>query len=136
MTCQEAVKLLEKQGFDQLPVVDDGGEVLGVVTAGNLMSKIVQHRVKLDEPVSQVLYRQFKKVSLSTELDSLSHIFNLDHFALVVAEQTWFSTRDKMTSKNLVVGVATRIDLLNFILRRGEHESFSSSSDQKLKSNL
>lgn len=120
MTCDEAVHLLEKQGFDQLPVVDDQGEVLGVVTASNLMSKIVQNRVKPSDPVQSVLYSQFKKVALQTELGTLSRIFNTDHFALVVATQTWFSGTEKKVVKNLVVGVATKIDLLNFILKRNK----------------
>jgi len=117
MTCDEAFRLLQSNGFDQLPVVDDQGEVLGVATAGNLMSKIVQNRVKSTDPVKKVLFSQFKKVALQTELGSLSQIFNNDHFALVVATQTWFSGSDKKVVKNLVVGVATRIDLLNFILK-------------------
>jgi len=119
--CSNAVEILEKQGFDQLPVVDEKGEVQGVVTAGNLMSKIVSGRVKTSDPVSKATYSQFKKVTLQTELGALSQIFNIDHFALVIATQTWYST-EKASVKHLVVGVATRIDLLNFILHNRPKE--------------
>jgi len=115
--CSHAVEILEKQGFDQLPVVDDKGEVVGVVTAGNLVSKIASGRVKTTDPVSKMTYGQFKKVSIQTELGTLTQIFNTDHFALVVATQTWYTSPDKATVKNLVVGVATRIDLLNYLLK-------------------
>jgi len=121
--CSQAAEILEKQGFDQLPVVDEKGEIIGVVTPGNLMSKIVSGRVKSTDPVSKVTYSQFKKVTLQTELGTLSQIFNNDHFALVIATQTWYSTQNKESVKNLVVGVATRIDLLNFILSNKTQES-------------
>jgi len=122
ISCSDAVELLQKQGFDQMPVIDDKGEVLGVVTAGNLMAKLVANRVAPSDPVSKVLYRQFKQISLDTSLARLSKIFNTDHFALVITSQNWFSSIDQVIVKKLVVGVATRIDLLNYILHHQPSE--------------
>jgi len=116
VTCNEAVHILEEQGYDQLPVVDETGEVLGVVTAGNLMANIISNRVKRSDSVSSVLYRHFKKVSLYTDLATVSTIFSKDHFALVTATQTWFSN-DTQVQRSLVVAVATPIDLVNYILK-------------------
>jgi cystathionine beta-synthase len=116
VTCNDAVHILEEQGYDQLPVVDETGEVLGVVTAGNLMANIVSNRVKRTDSVSSCLYRHFKKVSLYTDLATVSNIFSKDHFALVTATQTWISN-DSQVQRSLVVGVATPIDLVNYILK-------------------
>jgi cystathionine beta-synthase len=117
LTCEQAVAVLKERGFDQLPVVSSDGEILGVVTEGNTMAKIVSGRVKAADPVSKVAYSQFRKVSLTTKLSVLSNIFNSDHFAIVEASQTWYSSPNKAEKKNLVVGVATRIDLLNYIMK-------------------
>jgi len=120
VTCNEAVQILEQCGYDQLPVVDESGQVLGVITAGNLMAKIISNRVKRTDPVISVVFTQFKKVSLYTDLGTLSNIFNKDHFALVVATQTWISN-DSQIQRSLVVGVATPIDLINYILEGTPH---------------
>jgi cystathionine beta-synthase len=117
LTCEEAVAVLKEKGFDQLPVVGADGEILGVVTEGNTMAKIVSGRVKAGDPVTKVAYSQFRKVSLSTKLSVLTNIFNSDHFAIVEASQTWYS-KNQAEKKNLVVGVATRIDLLNYIMKK------------------
>jgi len=121
VTCNEAVHILEEQGYDQLPVVDETGEVLGVVTAGNLMANIVSNRVKRTDSVSSCLYRHFKKVSLYTDLATVSSIFSKDHFALVTATQTWFSN-DSQVKRSLVVGVATPIDLVNYLIKNAPHQ--------------
>jgi len=121
VTCNEAVHILEEQGYDQLPVVDETGEILGVVTAGNLMANIVSNRVKRTDSVSCSLYRHFKKVSLYTDLATVSSIFSKDHFALVTATQTWFSN-DSQVKKSLVVGVATPIDLVNYLIKNAPHQ--------------
>lgn len=60
--CSEAVTILAKGGFDQLPVVSADGEVLGVVTEGNLASKLTSGRVKPNDPVTKVQFTRFRKV--------------------------------------------------------------------------
>lgn len=64
LTIREAIHILREQGFDQLPVVDSENAVLGVVTEGNLTSKLVANRVRHSDPVTLCLYRQFREVSV------------------------------------------------------------------------
>lgn len=114
--CSACVTILNKNGYDQLPCVSKDGEVLGMVTLGNLTSQILSGRVQPTDPISKVLYRQFHKVPLATKLGALSKIFDKDHFALVVTSQKSIGASDAVTEKTLVYGVVTRIDLLNYIL--------------------
>ena len=118
VTCAEAKEIMKKQGFDQLPVVDDDN-ILGVVSEGNLMAKLVAKRVQANDPISKVLYTQFRRVSLSTTLGELSHIFDRDHFAVVVSSQQCYGGPNKLTEKAVIVGVVTRIDLLDYIMEGG-----------------
>lgn len=117
VTCSECVDILNKNGYDQLPCVNASGDIEGMVTLGNLTSQILSGRVQPTDPITKVLYRQFVKVSLSTQMGALSRIFDKDHFALVTTTQKSYASPDVMTEKTLVYGVATRIDLLNYILK-------------------
>eukprot|EP01100_Stratorugosa_tubuloviscum_P004816 TRINITY_DN2216_c0_g1_i1.p1 TRINITY_DN2216_c0_g1~~TRINITY_DN2216_c0_g1_i1.p1 ORF type:complete len:521 (-),score=283.68 TRINITY_DN2216_c0_g1_i1:54-1616(-) len=114
VSCKDGVEILKQQGFDQLPVVEDGTPV-GVLTAGNLISKLSSRRIEPTDPVRKVLFSQFKTVNLSTTLFELSEIFDKDHFVLVVSTQKCFESINSFKFKTQVVGVATRIDLLQFI---------------------
>lgn len=120
VSCSECVDILNRNGYDQLPCLNSSGGIEGMVTLGNLTSKILSGRVKSTDPISKVLYRQLNKVSHTTTLGALSKLFDKDHFALVVSKQKNYSSPNQMSEKTLVYGVATRIDLLNYIL---EHDA-------------
>ncbi|XP_022257528.1 cystathionine beta-synthase-like isoform X2 [Limulus polyphemus] len=87
MSCQDAIDIMNKEGFDQLPVVDETGVVKGMVTLGNLMAKILAGKVTGTARVSEVLYTQFFKITLETSLGRLYRYLDKGHFALVVHEQ-------------------------------------------------
>ena len=94
--------------------------VLGVVTEGNLTSKLMSGRIKNGDSVTSALYPQFRRVTVSTTLAELARIFDRDHFAVVAQSQRVFSGAAKggaaaTSEKSVVVGVVSRIDLLKFI---------------------
>lgn len=120
MSCSDVIELLRAEGFDQLPVVDDGGEIHGVVTESNLLYKIRS----LDKDfncveVRDVLFKKFKTVALSTKLWELSRILDRHPFVLVTASQRVFTGKDKGgkgKQRTMVLSVLTRIDLINHIV--------------------
>jgi cystathionine beta-synthase len=117
VSCAECISILKQEGYDQMPVVNASGEVEGMATMANITSQITRGRVKPEDSVSKVLYRQFKKIPLSTSLGVLSKMFDTDHFVLVVSEKT------------VVFGLATRIDLLDYIVKaKGEYPAPQSPS--------
>ncbi|KAF4524098.1 hypothetical protein B566_EDAN007681 [Ephemera danica] len=77
VTCQEALDILKTEGFDQLPVVDDNGNIQGVVTTSMLMTKLVNRKVQPSDRVDQVLYRQFRKINLDTTLGRQMRVLTL-----------------------------------------------------------
>ncbi|CAK4640306.1 unnamed protein product, partial [Aphanomyces euteiches] len=115
LTCKEAVDILKREGFDNLPVVDEQNGIVGVISEGNLTAQLLPGRILPSDPVSKAMYKQFKKVNTHTTLSELSRIFDKDHFALVVTEQRCFSAGGKVETKSVIFGVVTRIDLLTFI---------------------
>jgi cystathionine beta-synthase len=118
LTCGKAVEILRTEGYDQLPVIDRAGTILGVVTEGNLLARMASGKLSREDPVSKVLYRQFKTVSLDTKLGKLSKIFDRDHFAIVTASQQSYSQEnEEPRMRFIIIGVVSRVDLLNFIVR-------------------
>ena len=55
--CHDAVEIMRGRGFDQLPVLGGpGGRLVGLVTLGNLLSRIGHGRSSLNDPVSEVMF--------------------------------------------------------------------------------
>ncbi|KAM9828845.1 cystathionine beta-synthase-like [Syngnathus typhle] len=131
VSCQRTIKILKEKGFDQAPVVDESGVILGMVTLGNMLASILAGKIKLSDPVNKVLYKQFKQIRLLDNLGKLSRILEIDHFALVVHEQIQYLTDGSPSLKQMVFGVVTAVDLLNFVTGRERRErSFSDSTDE------
>lgn len=123
LSCSDAVEILRAHAISQLPVVEPTtNEILGTVTEGNILSQMLSKRVSGSDPVSKVLYKQFKQVSLTTTLAELNRIFDTDHFAIVVASQKCYSSASAVTTRNIVCGIVTRIDLLNYILAQQQQQ--------------
>jgi cystathionine beta-synthase len=110
-TVAAAIAQVQLKGFDQFPVVDDGGHIQGVISEGNLTSMVLARRVTHADLVTKCLYRQYKTVTPEEKLEKLSVIFNTHPYAVVV-------------SNAVVVGVATRIDLLTFVSSKKPYEGF------------
>jgi len=118
MSCEAVVKLLREEGFDQLPIVDEKGEIHGVVTESNMLFKLARVAGKdlKTMPVAQVAFKKFKEVGLSTKLWELSRILDRQPFVLVTASQRVFTGHNESQERRLVLSVLTRIDLINHIM--------------------
>ncbi|XP_076839126.1 cystathionine beta-synthase-like isoform X2 [Brachyhypopomus gauderio] len=132
VTCQKTIKVLKEKGFDQAPVVDEAGLILGMVTLGNMLASVLAGKVMPSDPVSKVLYKQFKQIHLTDNLGKLSRILETDHFALVVHEQIQYLTPGSISLKQMVFGVVTPIDLLNFITTCEKQERLESKCTDEL----
>uniref|UniRef100_A0A8C0R3M6 Cystathionine beta-synthase n=1 Tax=Canis lupus dingo TaxID=286419 RepID=A0A8C0R3M6_CANLU len=137
VTCEHAIEILREKGFDQVPVVDESGMILGMVTLGNMLSSLRAGKVQPSDQVQKVLYKQFKQIHLTDPLGKLSHILEMDHFALVVHEQ--IQSRGlavsgvvggpaKSSKRQTVFRVVTAIDLLNFVAAREREQKTKSGS--------
>ncbi|XP_075053669.1 cystathionine beta-synthase isoform X2 [Mixophyes fleayi] len=129
VSCSQTIQLLREKGFDQVPIVSEAGLVLGMVTLGNMLSSVLAGKVKPSDPVTKVIYKQFTQVHLMDNLGKLSRILENDHFALVVHEQIQYHNDGSSSKKQMVFGIVTAIDLLNFVTRERERR-VSESSDR------
>uniref|UniRef100_I3MY56 Cystathionine beta-synthase n=1 Tax=Ictidomys tridecemlineatus TaxID=43179 RepID=I3MY56_ICTTR len=118
VTCEHTITILREKGFDQAPVVEESGAILGMVTLGNMLSSLLAGKVQPSDQVRKVLYKQFKPIRLTDTLGTLSHVLEIDHFALVVHEQIQYHSNGESSERQMVFGVVTAIDLLNFVAAR------------------
>jgi cystathionine beta-synthase len=139
VSCKEAISLLKQEGFDMVPVLDDG-DVVGVVTEGNMINQILRGRCTPETSIKEagVIYKTFHKFSMNDSLGKLAQALDHDPFALVVTEQRCFSVgkkrktggtsedgntdpssdnsaKAKLMTRIVVSGIVSRIDLLDFI---------------------
>ncbi|KAF9315977.1 hypothetical protein BG003_002436 [Podila horticola] len=112
--CREAIVLMERNGFDQLPVVSSkNGRLVGLVTLGNLLSRIASGRVPVDGPVSDVMFKfqksgaHFTEITDETPLSDLAAFFEKNSAGIVT---------EKDGSK--VKAVITKVDLVSFLVKK------------------
>jgi len=114
-SCKDVLAILQKGGFDQVPVTDAKGKMLGLITTGNLLSKVSRGRAKPTAPVTEVMYkfntkRQFQEITTDTKLADLSKFFEKNHAAFVTVREA--------DNVPIVKQVVTKVDLLNFLFNK------------------
>jgi len=138
VTVEQAVDIMVKEGFDQLPVITESGKIVGVATMGSLKAKLVKGKVNGTDPVEAATYNTFKKLNLDTTLSRLSRVLDTEHFALIVHNQRLYTNDRDIQEREVIVGIVTDIDLLHYIARQeggsGEQGS-GSSTPPSIKSN-
>lgn len=124
VTVEQAIDIMVKEGFDQLPVITESGKIVGVATMGSLKAKLLKGKVNGTDPVEAVTYNTFKKLNLETTLSKLNRVLDTEHFALVVHNQRLYTSDREVQDREVIVGIVTDIDLLHYIAR---HETGSGS---------
>ncbi|NOT75856.1 MAG: pyridoxal-phosphate dependent enzyme [Cyclobacteriaceae bacterium] len=82
----EAIKIMNQQGIDQVPVVD-GTEFVGSVASASLLEKIIQDPTVKDSSVGELMDKPMQFVALDTTLDVLSSMLNKNNKALLVRDE-------------------------------------------------
>jgi cystathionine beta-synthase len=81
----EAIKIMNQQGIDQVPVVD-GEEFVGSVASANLLENIIENPSVKDSTVGDLMDKPMQFVALDTTLDVLSSMLNRNNRALLVRD--------------------------------------------------
>jgi cystathionine beta-synthase len=105
------LEILQKSGFDQVPVVNSNNKLTGLITVGTLLGKISRGRVKPTDAVSNAMFlfnkkRAFKEINEDTKLGDLIKFFDKNASAIV-------------TDGLVVKKVVTKVDLLSYLVKKG-----------------
>jgi cystathionine beta-synthase len=116
ISCKDCLDILQKGGFDQVPVVDAKKKMIGLVTTGNLLSKVAKGRAKPTDPITSVMFtfntkRVFKEITPETKLSDLERFFEKSSAAFV-------TVREGPDSIPVVKKVDTKVDLLHYLFNK------------------
>ncbi len=101
-TVAEAVRRMKDSGVSQLPVMA-GEALVGIVTEGDLLSKLVEGKARLESAVAEVMFRQVKTIGVDEDAGRLTDLFAQDMVALVV------------DAAGALQGVISKIDLVDYL---------------------
>jgi len=113
-TCEHALSVLQQGGFDQVPVIDEHKKMMGLVTTGNLLSKVAKGRVKPSDPVTKAMFKfntkkPFTEITPDTKLADLQKFFEKNSAAFVTVREN---------GEPVVKKVFSKVDLLSHLMRK------------------
>ena len=139
-TVDEAIELMRDKGYDQVPVTSTTGKrLVGMVTLGNCLSYLSSNRIRVDSPVSDVMFdfskldeirpleknqgltegdennREFVEITTETSLRALSRFLEWNAAAIVTEREQGTEGKGVMRA----VAVVTKVDLLVWLIRHG-----------------
>jgi len=82
-TCKEAIEAIKSQSYDQFPVKDDSGTVVGMLTSQILMSKLANKKVTRGDPISKIMTKDFRNMSSDMPVSELSRVLERQNFVFV-----------------------------------------------------
>ncbi|KAJ5543015.1 Cystathionine beta-synthase core [Penicillium sp. DV-2018c] len=139
--CETAIEVMRDRGFDQLPVLAPSGRrLVGLVTLGNVLSRLTHGRASGQSPVSDVMFdfskisevvtdprdlskgvdslqprtksRGFIEITMDTPLSVLNRFFEWNSAAVV--------TEKDASGAMKPLAVVTKVDLLTWMLHQSK----------------
>ena len=101
----QAVKMMRLYDVSQMAVLNQGGELEGILDESDILLAIMRNADAFSHSVSQYMARNLETVSANDSIDTLIPIFQADRIATVVQEGEY-------------LGLITRIDLINYLRKR------------------
>ncbi len=83
----EAIRLLNREGISQIPVVDAEGDVVGSLTDTVILHRLIEEPEVRQLDVAEVMDKPFKFVALNSTVDTLSSLIDRENKALLVRDE-------------------------------------------------
>lgn len=83
MTVRRAIDEMQTHNFDQFPVHNEKGELVGCLTSTILTNKLVKRKVTLDDKIEKCAIKEFRSISSTTKLNELGRVLARHVFAFV-----------------------------------------------------
>jgi cystathionine beta-synthase len=101
---KDVVATMKSLGISQLPVLENG-KLKGLVAEVDLLRHLVSGAGRLDSPIGSLVESDYATVTPDTKVELLQQVLADAKLAIVTERET-------------VVGIITRIDLIDFLARR------------------
>jgi cystathionine beta-synthase len=100
----EVIEMLKQHGISQLPVIE-GSKLRGMIQEVDLLRHLVSGAGTLDSAIAELVESDYATVTPSTKVELLKSVLGDAKIAIV-------------TDKESVIGVITKIDLIDYLARR------------------
>lgn len=107
---EAAYRRMRLHDMSQLPVLDDAGQVIGIVDEWDLLMSVHGEPGNFARPVASAMSRNVETVAPDISFEQLLRVFNDDHIALVKDGPRY-------------LGLITQADLLTFWYQRGHRRA-------------
>jgi cystathionine beta-synthase len=101
----EAVQLMKTHSISQLPVIDAQSKLLGIISEGDILNRLLNSSATPSTPVIDVCTQEYATVEPSTRLSVLGKLFGQKPITIVLDE------------KGAINGILTKIDLIEHVNR-------------------
>jgi len=102
---RDVIATLKSLGISQLPVIESG-KLKGIVAEVDLLRHLVSGAGTLDSPIASLIESDYATVTPETKIELLQQVLADAKMAIV-------------TERDGVVGIITKIDLIDFLAKRG-----------------
>ncbi|MBN8555912.1 MAG: cystathionine beta-synthase [Deltaproteobacteria bacterium] len=103
---KKCIEKFKEHGISQMPVLKPDGTLLGIVAEYDLLNAIMSGSANLSKPVDPFVVRNIDTVTLSSPIQKVQSILKADKVPVVV-------------DGSKVLGVITKIDLLDYLMNKG-----------------
>ncbi len=110
-TILEANELMNREGISQLPVVEDGGSVVGSLIESDILNTLIRNPEAQLRSVAEVMGDPFPVVGSDASLETLIHLLDKQATAVIV------------TGADGQQAIITRSDLINAIMFKKQKDS-------------
>jgi len=99
-SAQEAAQLLDQHRISGLPVVDEGNDIIGIVTEADIISKVDKEGLRVSD-------------IMSTEVTSVNEETTVSEIALLLTERK--IKRVPVVQDGKLVGIVSRADIVHAV---------------------
>jgi len=82
-TCAEAVDMMRCSNFDQFPVKDASGAIMGVLSSKDLLGRLYKNQLQMSDTIERAVVRQLRRISGDITLNEVARVMTRNTFALV-----------------------------------------------------
>lgn len=112
--CREVIANLKKLKIDQIAIIDEVNELLGLATTSNIVDKILEENLKLCDPIEKVLFKKFVKISFDDSVGKLSRVLEKENFVVALSNKSQNRMNLKDREKNQII-LINKKDLLRYL---------------------